>query len=227
MLLATVLGSGVALLDATVVSIALPRIGRELGGGLGALQWIINGYTLTLAAFILLGGALGDLFGRRRVFVTGAVWFAAASLLCAVAPSAPVLVGARALQGVGGALMAPGSLAIISASFAAQDRSRRSARGRASAGWPARPGRSSAAGCSRWRRWRWVFLVNLPLIAVVVLVALRHVPETPRPGADPRLDVPARSPARPALAALTYGLVALGASGTSARRCSRWPPARW
>ena len=121
-LLATVLGSGMASLDATVVTIALPRIGADLGGGLAALQWVLNGYTLTLAAFLLLGGSLGDLLGRRRVFAVGAVGFAAASLLCAAAPTAPLLVAARLAQGVAGALLTPGSLAILSASFAGTDR---------------------------------------------------------------------------------------------------------
>src|ERR687890_1062576 len=121
-LLATVLGSGMASLDATVVTIALPAIGADLGGGLAALQWVLNGYTLTLAAFLLLGGSLGDVLGRRRVFVIGALGFAAASLLCALAPTAPLLVGARLLQGLAGALLTPGSLAILSASFAGDDR---------------------------------------------------------------------------------------------------------
>ena len=123
-LLATISGSGLVMLDATVVTIALRRIGADLGAGFAELQWIVNAYTLTLAALILLGGALGDRFGRRRIFLVGVVWFAVASLLCGLAPSAEFLVGARALQGIGGALLTPGSLAIISASFAAGDRAR-------------------------------------------------------------------------------------------------------
>lgn len=215
-LLATVLGSGVALLDATVVNIALPAIGRDLGGGLGALQWIVNGYTLTLASFILLGGSLGDLLGRRRIFLVGATWFAAASLLCALAPSPWVLVAARALQGVGGALMTPGSLAIISASFAAPDRSR------AIGAWSGLAGVAGAAGpfIGGWlldvASWRWLFLINLPLVAVVVAVSLRHVPETSDPDADPRLDVLGASLGAVGLAGLTYGLVGLGSGGASA-----------
>src|SRR5438105_11998256 len=116
-ILATVLGSGMAFLDSTVVNIALPRIGTDLGIGLSGLQWTVNAYTLTLAGFLLLGGALGDRSGRRRVFIVGVVWFALASLLCAVAPTSMFLVAARALQGVGAALLTPGSLAIIEASF--------------------------------------------------------------------------------------------------------------
>src|SRR5205814_10559804 len=119
-LLATVLGSGMAGLDATVVNIALPRIGSDLGTGLSGLQWTVNAYTLTLAGFLLLGGSLGDRRGRRRMFMVGVVWFAAASVLCAVAPTAGALIAARALQGIGGALLTPGSLAIIEASFRAE-----------------------------------------------------------------------------------------------------------
>src|SRR6185312_379652 len=121
---ATVLGSGMAALDATVVGIALPAIGRDFHVGIASLQWVVNAYTLTLAGLLLLGGTLGDRYGRRRVFVIGVVWFAAASLLCGLAPTAPLLIAARALQGVGGALLTPGSLAMIQASFAPQDRAR-------------------------------------------------------------------------------------------------------
>ena len=123
-LLATVLGSGIGFLDATVVNVALPTIGRELDASVAGLQWIVNAYTLTLASLILIGGSLGDQFGRRRVFLVGVVWFAAASVFCAFASSAAVLVAARALQGIGGALLTPGSLAIIQASFAPRDRPR-------------------------------------------------------------------------------------------------------
>ena len=124
MLLATILGSGLAGVDATVVNIALPSIGDDLGVGFDTLQWTVTAYTLTLASLILLGGALGDRYGRRRVFVVGAVWFAAASLLCGARAVGRLLVAARALQGVGAALLTPGSLAMIQASFAPQDRSR-------------------------------------------------------------------------------------------------------
>ncbi|WP_234285476.1 MFS transporter, partial [Streptomyces venezuelae] len=120
----TVLGSGMALLDSTVVNVALPHIGADLGADLAVLQWTVNAYMLTLAGLILLGGSLGDRFGRRRVFVIGVVWFALASLLCGLAPNAGVLIAARALQGVGGALLTPGSLALIQASFHPDDRAR-------------------------------------------------------------------------------------------------------
>jgi MFS family permease len=121
-LLTTVLGSGVVMLDATVVNVALERIGADLGASFDGLQWTVNAYTLTLASLILLGGSLGDRYGRRRVFVTGVVWFAVASLLCGLAPNLELLIAGRALQGVGGALLTPGSLALISASFRGPDR---------------------------------------------------------------------------------------------------------
>src|SRR4051812_24023362 len=123
-LLATILGSGLASIDATVVGIALPAIGRDFHAGLTSLQWIVTGYTLTLAGLLLVGGSLGDRYGRRRIFVAGVVWFAASSLLCGVAPDAGFLIGARALQGAGAALLTPASLAIIEATFVPADRSR-------------------------------------------------------------------------------------------------------
>ncbi|MEV5648533.1 MFS transporter [Nocardia sp. NPDC052254] len=177
-LLATVLGSGMAMLDATVVNVALPRIGEEFGASMAGLQWTVNAYTLTLAGLILLGGSLGDRFGRRRVFVIGVVWFALASALCGAAQDIPMLIAARALQGVGGALLTPGSLAIIQASFAESDRPR------AVGAWSGLGGVAGAIGpfVGGWlvgvAGWRWVFLLNIPLAAVVVLVAMRHVPET-------------------------------------------------
>ena len=123
-LLAAALGSGLAMLDATVVNIALPQIGADLGADFSGLQWTVNGYTLTLASLILLGGSLGDRFGRRRVFVIGTVWFTVASLLCGLAPNVETLIAARMLQGVGGALLTPGSLALMQASFRLEDRAR-------------------------------------------------------------------------------------------------------
>src|SRR5262252_1800778 len=121
-LAATVLGSGIASLDATVVGIALPAIGKDFHATLSSLQWVVDGYTLTLAGMLLLGGSLGDSYGRRKVFVIGTIWFAVASLICGLAPGTGILIAARALQGVGGALLTPGSLAILQASFAPADR---------------------------------------------------------------------------------------------------------
>src|SRR4051794_16826287 len=164
-----------AALDATVVNVALPALGRDLGAGVSGLQWVLTGYLLTLASFILLGGALGDRFGRRRVFVIGAVWFMAASVLCGLAPNLQFLIAARGLQGMGGALLTPGSLAIIDASFAAEDR------GRAIGAWSGLGGMATAIGpfAGGWLvaavSWRLIFLLNVPL-ALAVLAAARHVP---------------------------------------------------
>src|SRR5216683_946567 len=213
-LLAAVLGSSMAMLDATVVNVALPTIGRDLHTSLGGLQWTITAYTLTLAGLILLGGSLGDRMGRRRIFVTGVVWFAVASALCGLAPDIGVLIGARALQGVGGALLTPGSLAIIQASFVSDDRPR------AIGAWSGLGGVAGAAGplLGGWlvgaAGWRWIFLINLPLAAVVVLVSLRHVPETRDPSAHGRFDVTGAVLAALALTAITYALIEAPVSGT-------------
>lgn len=208
-LLVTILGSGMAMLDATVVNIALPAIGREFGAGFRTLQWIINAYALTLAALILLAGALGDHFGRRRVFIIGVLWFAAASLLCGLAPNAEVLVAARALQGIGGALLTPGSLAIISASFAATDRAR------AVGAWSGLGGVAGAVGPFLGGylvqlNWRAVFLINLPIAAFIVVVALRHVPESSDTQSPPGLDLIGSILAAAGLAGMTYALTNLG-----------------
>jgi EmrB/QacA subfamily drug resistance transporter len=206
-LAASVLGSAVAALDATVVNVALPAIRRDLGGGVSGLQWIITGYLLTLAAFILLGGSLGDRYGRRRVFVVGVVWFALSSLLCGVAPNVPLLAAARALQGVGGALLTPGSLAIIEASFHPDDR------GRAIGMWSALGGVATAVGppiggwiIGAWS-WRFIFLLNLPLGLLTVLVALRHVPETRDERSVPGIDFAGAFLGVAGLAAITYSLI--------------------
>ena len=213
-LLACILGSGMAMLDSTVVNIALPRIGTDLGASFAGLQWTVNAYTLTLAGLILLGGSLGDRFGRRRVFLTGAVWFAVASLLCGLAPSIEVLVGARALQGIGGALLTPGSLALISASFHGRDRAA------AIGAWSGLGGVAGALGpfvggwLVEWS-WRAVFLINLPLAAVVLLVGLRHVPESRDSGAPTRPDLPGTLLAVLGLGALTWALTEAGTQGAS------------
>lgn len=206
-LLATILGSGVASLDATVVNVALETIGRDLGAGFSGLQWTLNGYTLTLAALILLGGSLGDRYGRRRVFLVGLVWFALASLLCGLAWNIEVLVGARALQGVGGALLTPGSLALISATFDHRDR------GAAVGAWSGLGGVAGAVGpfLGGWLvdqvTWRAVFLINLPLAAVVLWVTLRHVPESRDTDEVPALDVSGAALAALGLAGVTYGVI--------------------
>ncbi|MFF8808059.1 MFS transporter [Streptomyces omiyaensis] len=216
----TVLGSGMALLDSTVVNVALPHIGEDLGADLAVLQWTVNAYMLTLAGLILLGGSLGDRYGRRRVFVIGVVWFALASLLCGLAPNAGVLIAARALQGVGGALLTPGSLALIQASFHPDDRAR------AVGLWSGFGGVGAAIGpfVGGWLvdgpGWRWVFLLNVPLAAVCVPVALRHVPESRDEAAHGRFDVLGAVLGAVALGLVTYGLIGAawwaGAAGAAA-----------
>ncbi|WP_255692798.1 MFS transporter [Actinomycetospora soli] len=210
----TVLGSGLAMLDSTVVNVALERIGSDFDAEFADLQWTINAYTLTLAGFILLGGSLGDRFGRRRIFLVGVVWFAVASALCGLAPSVEVLIAARALQGVGGALLTPGSLALISASFRGEDRAA------AIGAWSGLAGVAGAVGpfvggwLVEWN-WRAVFLVNLPVAAVVVAAAVRHVPESKDPSAVAHLDLPGTVLALLGLGAVTWALTEAGAVGAS------------
>jgi EmrB/QacA subfamily drug resistance transporter len=207
LVLTTVLGSGMALLDSTVVNVALPRIGRDLDTDLAVLQWTVNAYMLTLASFILLGGALGDRYGRRKIFIVGVVWFAIGSLLCGLAPNDLVLVAARALQGIGGALLTPGSLALIQASFHPDDRAR------AVGLWSGFGGVGAAIGpfVGGWLvdgpGWRWVFLINVPLAVLCVPVALKHVPESRDPNAHGRFDVLGAVLGAVALALVTYGLI--------------------
>jgi EmrB/QacA subfamily drug resistance transporter len=205
-LLATVLGSSVALLDSTVVNVALPRIADDLGASMTGLQWTINAYTLTLAGFILLGGALGDRFGRRKVFLIGVVWFAVASALCGAAQDVPMLIAARALQGVGGALLTPGSLAIIQASFAASDRARAVGAWSGLGGVAAAIGPFLGGGLVESVGWRWVFLLNIPLAAVVVLVTLKHVPESHDEQAHGHFDIQGAFLAALSLTGITYAL---------------------
>lgn len=210
---ATVLGSGLAALDATVVGIALPTIGRQLDAGLGTLQWVVTAYTLTLAGLLLLGGALGDRYGRRRIYAVGIGWFALASLVCAVAPSAAVLVAARGLQGVGGALLTPGSLAILQASFAPQDR------GAAIGAWSGLGGVATAIGpfvggyLITAVSWRLIFLINLPLAVAVLAMVARHVPESRDSEASGRLDLAGAGLVTVGLVGLTYGLIAGAEAG--------------
>src|ERR1700756_3397410 len=177
-LAATVLGSGVAALDAPVVGIALPAIGRDFHATVASMQWVVDGYTLPLAGLLLLGGALGDVYGRREGFVIGVVWFALASLACGLAPNADFLIGARALQGVGAALLTPGSLAILQASFAPDDRSK------AIGAWSGLGGVATAIGpflggrVDQARVWAGGFFINLPLAVAVVLITAAYVPES-------------------------------------------------
>lgn len=216
----TVLGSGVVSLDATVVNIALPRLADGLDTDFAGMQWVVNGYTLTLAALILVGGALGDRFGRRRIFALGVAWFAIASLLCGIAPNVQTLVVARMLQGVGGALLTPGSLAIIQASFHPDDRAR------AIGAWSGLGGVTTAIGpfAGGWlidvASWRWIFLVNLPLSAFVLWIAARHIPESKSPDEPGPLDIPGVVLGAAGLALTTWGLIdrswVLGGAGIAA-----------
>ncbi|MCI0569636.1 MAG: MFS transporter [Myxococcaceae bacterium] len=215
-LLATVLGSGIAFLDTTVVNVALPTLGRELDAGMAGLQWTVDAYLLTLGALLLLGGALGDRYGRRRLFVVGLVWFAVASALCGLAPGVEVLVAARAVQGMGAALLTPGSLALLRSSF------REGEQGQAVGAWAGLSGVSTAFGplLGGWLvdavSWRLIFLINLPLAALAVWAALRWVPESRDPQAAPRLDVAGAVLAATGLGGVLYALIQAGVHGWSA-----------
>jgi EmrB/QacA subfamily drug resistance transporter len=218
-LLATVIGSGMAFLDGTVVNVALPALGRSLHAGLSGLQWTLDGYLLTLCALLLLGGELGDRFGRRRVYLMGMGLFALASAACGLAPSVEWLVAARLAQGVGGALLVPASLAIVRAVFREADQ------GRAIGLWSGLSGVTTAVGplLGGWLidalSWRWVFLLNLPLALLGAFLTLRCMPETRDPDAAPRLDVLGALLATLGLGGVTYGLIegaSPGAQGTLA-----------
>lgn len=211
-LIATILASSMAFIDGSALSVALPAIQRSLGADGAALLWIVNSYAIVLAALILVGGALGDRFGRRRSFGLGIVLFALASLGCGLAPTVPFLIWARAAQGIGGALMVPGSLALISAAFSDTER------GRAIGTWSAfttittilGPGLGGVlAGAGLWRG---VFFINLPL-AALALLALRRVPESRDLAAPAHLDYPGALLATAGLAGVTFGLLEVPARG--------------
>ena len=205
-LAAVTLGSAMALLDSTVVNIALRRVGEDLDASLGDLQWVSNGYLLSLASLTLLGGSLGDRFGRRRIFVVGVLGFAATSVACGLAPTAPVLIAARIAQGAAAALLTPGSLALIQATFAPADRAR------AIGAWSGLGSVATAVGpfVGGWlvqsASWRWVFLINLP-IAALTLAAARAVPESRDPGAVRGFDVGGAAAGSLALGGVTYALI--------------------
>ena len=205
-LAAAVLGSSMAFLDMTVVNVALPAVRRDLQAGVADLTWIVNAYTLTLAAFVLVGGSLGDRVGRRRIFMIGTAWFGAASLACALATDTGVLVACRALQGVGAALLTPGALALLQSTFRAEDRSR------AIGAWSGLAGIAGAVGplVGGWLvsvgSWRWIFLINVPVVLVVLAIAARHVPESRDLRAPAPLDLTGAVLAVTGLGALSYGL---------------------
>jgi EmrB/QacA subfamily drug resistance transporter len=211
-LLATVLGSGVAFLDMTVVNVALPTLGRELHAGMAGLQWTVDAYLLTLSALLLVGGSLGDVLGRRRIFVLGLAWFALASAACGFAGSIGWLVAARAVQGAGAALLVPGSLAVVRQSFSDDEQ------GQAIGIWAGLSGVTTALGplaggwlISAWT-WRAVFFLNLPVAAAAIWTALRCVPESRAPGST-RIDVTGAMAATLGLAGVVYALIEAPAQG--------------
>jgi EmrB/QacA subfamily drug resistance transporter len=221
-LAATVLGSGISFLDGTVVNVALPAIGRDLEAGISGLQWTVDGYLLTLGSLVLLGGSLGDLYGRRRIFLLGLGVFTIASALCTVAPSIEVLILSRVLQGCGGALLVPGSLAMISASFDPADR------GKAVGAWSGLAGVTTAIGPFLGGylvdavSWRLVFLINVPIAVVVLVITARHVPET-KDLAAPSPDVPGAIMGALGLAGIIYALIESPGGGMSSPTV--WPAA--
>lgn len=205
-LAAVIISSSVVFLDGSVVNLALPALAREFGASFAAQQWIVDGYLLSLSALILLGGTLGDIFGRKRVYLIGLLGFGLTSLLCAVMPSSGALIAARLLQGVFGALLVPGALAIITTNFTAAQR------GKAFGIWTAWSSAATAVGPPLGgylidaASWRWIFLINLPLIAISLFLALPAIKET-RDSRPRRLDVLGAALAIASLAGITYGLI--------------------
>jgi EmrB/QacA subfamily drug resistance transporter len=203
----TIIGSGMAMLDGTVVNVALPRIGKELGASVAGLQWILDGYLLSLASLILIAGSLGDRYGRRKVYMIGVVWFGLCSLLCGIAPSTELLVAARVLQGIGGALLTPGSLAILQSSFDRADRAR------AIGAWSGLGGIAAAIGplvggllVQAWS-WRLAFLINVPVAIVCIWMSLKYVPESRDEQMRGRPDILSSALGAIGLAGLTAALV--------------------
>ena len=188
-LAAAILGSGITFIDGTVVNVALPVLQKELGASVGGAQWIVESYALMLAALILVGGSLGDRLGRRRIFSMGVLLFGIASVGCGLAPGLGTLIAARTVQGVGAALLVPGSLALISANFAKERR------GRAIGTWSGFTSISAGIGpvLGGWLvanySWRWIFFINVPLAAAVLLISWFRVPESRDTGSKGKIDV--------------------------------------
>jgi EmrB/QacA subfamily drug resistance transporter len=206
-LVATILGSSLTFIDGTAVNVALPALQADLGATVSEVQWVIEAYALFLSALLLVGGSLGDRCGRRRIFLAGVAGFAAASAACGLAASTGLLIAARAAQGVAAALLVPGSLALLSASF---DETRR---GRAIGAWSAFSSITAAIGplLGGWlvdhASWRWVFFLNLPLALAVVVLALRYVPESRDEEDTGRPDLAGALLATLGLGGLTFGLI--------------------
>jgi EmrB/QacA subfamily drug resistance transporter len=212
-LVATILASGMAFVDGTMVNVALPAIRRDLQATLADAQWVVESYALFLAALLLVGGSLGDRYGRRRVFLIGVAVFGAASAACAAASTIGLLIAARALQGIGAALLMPGSLALISAAFPESER------GRAIGTWSGFSGITAAIGpviggflVDRYS-WSWTFLINLPLALAVVLISWRHVPESRERKRRGPVDLPGAIGATVALGGLVFALMEAPARG--------------
>jgi EmrB/QacA subfamily drug resistance transporter len=215
-LAASILGSSLAFVDGTIVNVALPAIQRDLHASVYQAQWVVESYALLLAALLLVGGALGDRFGRRRVFLAGVTLFAAASIACALSQTVQQLIAARAVQGLGAALLVPGSLALISAFFAEDER------GRAFGTWAAFSGVASALGplvggyLIDTLSWAWAFAVNVPVAAIVLAITWARVPESRRAGAVARLDLPGAVLATLGLGGLVFFFVEAPAQGWAA-----------
>jgi EmrB/QacA subfamily drug resistance transporter len=214
-LAATILGSSMAFIDGSVVNVALPAIQSELGASVAAMQWVVNAYLLLLGSLVLVGGAMGDKLGRRTVFLAGIVLFTAASAACGFAPGAGALIAARAAQGVGAALLVPGSLAIIGTVFDERER------GRAIGTWAGFGAITSALGpvAGGWLvdafSWRAIFYLNVPLAAVTIALALSSVPDSRDDSRTQRLDWPGALAAAAGLGLLTYGLTLASSQGFS------------
>jgi EmrB/QacA subfamily drug resistance transporter len=213
MLAGVILGSGVAILDGSVVNVALRTIGRDLGASLAQLQWVVNGYLLALASLVLVGGALGDRFGRRRVYLIGVGWFLVASALCAAAQTPAQLIALRVLQGVGAAMLTPGALALIQSSFRPEDRAP------AIGTWAGLSGVAAAIGplLGGWlvdnASWRWIFAINVPLCVAVFALTWRAAPESRDTTIEGRFDALGATLTVVALGAATYALTASGDTG--------------
>src|SRR6266404_2592123 len=205
-LIATIIGSGMVILDGFIVNLALPRISADLQANFSDLQWIVDGFLLSLSSLILIGGSLGDIFGRKKIYLIGLAGFTSVSLLCAVAPNAQILIASRILQGVFGALLVPGGLAIINTNFPKEERGR--AIGRWSA-WLAIVipiGPLVGGYIITVASWRWIFIINLPLGLLCGYLALNNFTES-QPERNRRVDIAGAAIAATMLAGITYGLI--------------------